>query len=29
MLFQHGTDRLELDFGLEPEEPPLPMRVIG
>ncbi len=29
MLFQHGEDRLQLDFGVDRETPQLPMRVIG
>jgi hypothetical protein len=29
MTFQHGDDRLELDFGVDGETPQLPMRVIG
>jgi len=27
--FRHGADRIELDFGIDPDQPLLPMRVIG
>ena len=29
MCFEHGDDRLELDFGADRQTPQLPMRVIG
>ena len=29
MTFRHGEDRLDLDFGIDPQAPRLPMRVIG
>jgi len=29
VTLQQGTDRLELDFGVDPAKPMLPMRVIG
>ena len=29
MLFAHGDERVELDFGIDPQQTLLPMRVIG
>jgi hypothetical protein len=29
MKFQHGEEKLDLDFGIDPQKPLLPMRVIG